>query len=64
MPCGVEGVVDRRVGRKEPLGGGLGLEPMLLSLPSSDRQVGVFRSVVFPLLAVVMDVGKPEFGLG
>ena len=64
MAGGVEGVVDSRVGGEKPLGGSLRLEPLLLPLSLSDGQVGVFRPVVLPLFAVVMDVGKAEFGEG
>ena len=64
MPGRVEGVVDRRVAGEEPLGGRLGFEPLLLPLPPSDGQVGVFRSVVLPLFAVVMDVGETKFSQG
>jgi hypothetical protein len=44
----VEVVVDGRVGGEEPLGRGPGLEFLLLSLPSPDRQMRVFRSIVLP----------------
>ena len=58
----VEGVLDRRVGCEEPLCRGLGFEPLLLSLPLANGEVGVFRTVVLPLFAVVVDVGEAEFG--
>jgi len=48
MPPDVEGVVDRRVGGAASLSGGLGFEPLLLSLSSSDRQVRVLCSIVLP----------------
>ena len=46
MTLDVERVVDRRVGGEESLGGGLGFEPLLLSLSLSDRQVGVLCPIV------------------
>lgn len=46
MPLEVEGVVDRREGGEELLGGSLGFEPLLLSFSSSDRQVGILYPVV------------------
>jgi hypothetical protein len=64
MPGGVESVLDRRVGCEEPLGRRLGLEPLLLSLALADGEVGVFRPVILPLFAIVMDVGKAEFSGG
>ena len=48
MTLEVEGVVDRGVGGEELLGRGLGLESLLLSLSSPDRQMGVFDPVVLP----------------
>ena len=47
MSLDVEGIVDRGVSGEETLGGGLGFEALLLSLSSSDRQVGVLDPVVF-----------------
>ena len=40
------------------------LKPLLLPFSFSDGQVGVFRPVVLPLFAVVMDVEKTQFGQG
>jgi len=48
VTLGVEGVVDRCVDGEESLGWSLGLEQLLLSLSSSDRQVGVLRPIVLP----------------
>lgn len=46
MSLDVEGIVDRRVRGNETLGLSLGLEPLHLSLSSSDRKVRVFDPVV------------------
>ena len=46
MGLGIEGVVDRRMGHQETLGGSLGLEPLHLSFSPPDRQMGVFGSVL------------------
>ena len=48
MALDVEGVVDCGVSGEEPLGGGLGFEPLLLAFSSSDREMGVLNAVVFP----------------
>ena len=46
MTLDVEGVVDGTMGGNETLGVALGLEPLHLSLSSSDGQVGIFRPVI------------------
>ena len=48
MALDVEGVEDRRVDGEKSLGRGLGVEPLRLSLSSSDRQVGVLGAIVLP----------------
>ena len=64
MPGRVEGVVNGRVCGEEPLSGSLGLEPLLLPLSFADGQMGVFGPIILSLFAVVMDVGKAQFGEG
>lgn len=46
MALDVEGVVDGGVDGKEPLGRTLRFEPLLLSLPPSDRQMGILGAIV------------------
>ena len=58
MALDVEGVVNRRVGGEESLGRGLGFEPLLLSLSSSDRQVRVLCSIVLPKPAGSVQVAQ------
>ena len=48
MALDVEGVVDCGAGGEELLSGGLGFEPLLLSLSSLDQQMGVLDPVVLP----------------
>ena len=56
----VEAVVDGAVGREKSLCGTLGLEPLLLSFPPSDREVAVLRPVVLAHPASSVLVQNPE----
>ena len=46
MGLEIEDVIDGRVGGEESLGGSSGLEFLLLSLPSPDRQMRVLRPII------------------
>ena len=61
MALDVEGVVDGGVRGEEPLGGTLGFELLLLSLPSPDRQVGVLRPIVLPQAAWPVTIRAADF---
>jgi hypothetical protein len=58
MPLDVEGVVDRRVGGEDSLDRGLRLEPLLLSLSPSDRQMRILRPIVVPQAIWSMKVAQ------
>ena len=64
MALDVEGVVDRGVGGEEFLGGSLGFEPLLLSLSSSDRQVGILDPVVLAQSSRTMKGLEPKLPKG
>ena len=48
MGLEIEDVVDGGMGGEESLSGSSGLEFLLLSLPSPDRQMRIFRPIVLP----------------
>lgn len=60
MTLDAEGVVDCTVGRNEPLGLTLGLEPLHFSLPSSDRQMRILRPIVIPQSPRPMAILAPQ----
>ena len=56
----IEDVVDGGVGGEESLGGSSGLEFLLLSLPSPDRQMGVFRAIILAHPARSVALGQTQ----
>jgi hypothetical protein len=61
MPLDVVGIVDRRVGGEESLARGLGFEPLLMSLSSSEGQVRVLCSIVLPKPSGSVQVPQIQF---
>ncbi len=60
MLLDIEHIIDGSVGRREPLGGALGFELLLLSFASSDRQMRVLGLIVRTQSARAVSFGQSE----